>query len=85
MGVNDNQREMMVLSVSSETPHCKGNESQDIVALLETVLMSTERETRLQEAKGFMKSTEIRSGTDREHERSQDVVRLKTSLGWGYV
>jgi hypothetical protein len=35
----------MVLSVSSETPHCKGNESQDIVALLETVLMSTERET----------------------------------------
>jgi hypothetical protein len=35
----------MVLSVSSETPHCKGNESQDIVTLLETVLMSTERET----------------------------------------
>jgi hypothetical protein len=31
--------------VSSETPHCKGNESQDIVSLLETVLMSTERET----------------------------------------
>jgi hypothetical protein len=47
----------MVLSVPSETPHCKGNESQDTVALLETVLMSTERETRLQEAKGFMKST----------------------------
>jgi hypothetical protein len=54
----------MILSVSSETPHCKGNESQDIVALLETVLMSTERET-LQEEKGFMKSTEMRSGTDR--------------------
>jgi hypothetical protein len=47
----------MGLSVSSETPHYKGNESQDIVTLLETVLMSTERETRLQEAKGFMKST----------------------------
>jgi hypothetical protein len=43
--------------VSSETPHCKGNESQDIVSLLEIVLMSTERETRLQEEKGFMKST----------------------------
>jgi hypothetical protein len=48
----------MILSVSSETPHCKGNESQDIVSLLETVLMSTGRETRLQEAKGFVKSTE---------------------------
>jgi hypothetical protein len=47
---------MMVLSVPSETPHYKGNESQDIVALLETVSMSTKRETRLQEAKGFMKS-----------------------------
>jgi hypothetical protein len=47
----------MVLPVSSETPHCKGNESQDTVALLETMLMSTKRETRLQEAKGFMKST----------------------------
>jgi hypothetical protein len=34
----------MVLPVSSETPHCKGNESQDIVTLLETVLMSTKRE-----------------------------------------
>jgi hypothetical protein len=32
----------MVLFVSSETPHCKGNEIQDTVALLETVLMSTE-------------------------------------------
>jgi hypothetical protein len=59
---------MMVLSVSSETPHCKGGESQDIVSLLRTVLMSTERETQLQEAKGFMKSVEIRSGTNREHE-----------------
>jgi hypothetical protein len=37
----------MVLPVSSETPHCKGNESQDIVSLLENVLMSTKRETRL--------------------------------------
>jgi hypothetical protein len=43
--------------VSSEAPHCKGNESQDIVTLLETVLMSTERETRLQEAKSFLKSS----------------------------
>jgi hypothetical protein len=33
----------MVLYVSSEAPHCKGNESQDTVALLETVLMSTEK------------------------------------------
>jgi hypothetical protein len=55
----------MILSVSSETPHCKGNESQDIVSLLETLLMSTRRETRLQEEKGFMKSTEMISGTDR--------------------
>jgi hypothetical protein len=35
----------MVLPVPSEMLHCKGNESQDIVTLLETVLMSTERET----------------------------------------
>jgi hypothetical protein len=35
----------MVLSMLSETPHCKGNESQYIVALLETVSMSTRRET----------------------------------------
>jgi hypothetical protein len=48
---------MMVLSMSSETPHYKGNESQDIVSLLETVLRSTERGIRLQEANGFMKST----------------------------
>jgi hypothetical protein len=34
----------MVLLVSSETPHCKGNESQDTIALLENVLMSTKRE-----------------------------------------
>jgi hypothetical protein len=32
----------VVLPVSSETSHWKGNESQDTVALLETVLMSTE-------------------------------------------
>jgi hypothetical protein len=42
--------------VPSETPHRKGNESQDTVSLLKTMLMSTERETRLQEAKGFLKS-----------------------------
>jgi hypothetical protein len=46
----------MVLSVLSKTPHCKGNESQDIVSLLETMLMSTKRETRLQEEKGLVKS-----------------------------
>jgi hypothetical protein len=46
----------MVLPVPSETPHCKGNEIQDNVTLLETMLMSTKRETRLQEVKGFMKS-----------------------------
>jgi hypothetical protein len=33
----------VVLLVPSETSHWKGNESQDIVALLETVLMSTKR------------------------------------------
>jgi hypothetical protein len=58
----------MILYVSSETPHCKGNESQYIVSLLETLLMSTGRETRLQEEKGFVKSTEMISGTDGEHE-----------------
>jgi hypothetical protein len=47
----------VVLPVSSKTSHWKGNESQDIVTLLETVLMSTKRGTRLQEAKGSMKST----------------------------
>jgi hypothetical protein len=46
----------VVFPVSSETPHCKGNEIQDTIALLETMLMSTERETRLQEEKGFIKS-----------------------------
>jgi hypothetical protein len=55
----------MILSVPSETPHCKGNESQDTAALLETVLVSTEREMRLEEAKGFMKSTKMRSSIDR--------------------
>jgi hypothetical protein len=59
---------MMVLFVSFETPHCKGNESEDIVTLLETVWMSTEKETQLQEAKGCMKYMEIRSRNDREHE-----------------
>jgi hypothetical protein len=37
----------MFLFVSSETPHCKGNESQYIFSLMETVLMSKKRETRL--------------------------------------
>jgi hypothetical protein len=60
----------MFLSMSSETPHCKGNESQYNVAHLETMLMSIERATQLQDSKGFVKSIEIRSGTDREHERS---------------
>jgi hypothetical protein len=50
--------------VPSESPHCKGNESQDMVALLEIVLMSTEREMRLREVEGFTKSTWIKSGTD---------------------
>jgi hypothetical protein len=58
----------MILYVPSKTPHCKGNVSQDTITLLETMLTSTERETRLQEEKGFIKSTEMRSGTDREHE-----------------
>jgi hypothetical protein len=35
----------MVLPMLSETSHCKGNESQDTVTLLETMLMSTKRET----------------------------------------
>jgi hypothetical protein len=43
----------MVLFVPSETPHYKGNESQDVVALLETVLRSIGRERRLQEEKGL--------------------------------
>jgi hypothetical protein len=45
----------MVLPVLSETFHCKGNESQDIVSLLETVLMSTKNGDTTQ--KGFVKST----------------------------
>jgi hypothetical protein len=47
----------MVLVVPYVTPHCEGNEIQDTVARLETMLMSTEREMGLQEAEGFMKST----------------------------
>jgi hypothetical protein len=74
---------MMILSVPSKAPHCEGNESQYFSTLLETVLMSIERETRLQEEKGFVKYMQMRSGTDREYERSQYVVRLKTTLGWG--
>jgi hypothetical protein len=75
----------MALSMSFESPHCKGNESQDIVSLLETMLMSTKRETRLQEAKGLYKIHWIRSRADKEHGKSQDAVRLKTSLGGGYM
>jgi hypothetical protein len=30
-----------------------------------------------------VKSIEMRLGTDREHEWSQDALRLKTTLGWG--
>jgi hypothetical protein len=43
----------MVLPVPFETSHWKGNESQDTVALLETVLVSTKRGMQLQEAKGL--------------------------------
>jgi hypothetical protein len=35
----------MILSVSCETPDCKGNESQDTITFLENVLMSIGRET----------------------------------------
>jgi hypothetical protein len=76
---------MMVIVVSSETPHCKGNESQDIISLTEIVLMSIGRETRLQEAKGLHEIHMIRSGTEEIHGRSQDAMRLKTTLGWGYL
>jgi hypothetical protein len=47
----------MVPCMSFETPHCKGNEIQDTIVLLGIVLMSIDRETQLQEEKGFMKST----------------------------
>jgi hypothetical protein len=47
----------MVLSMLSKTSHWKGNESQDIVTLLETILMLTKMGTQLQEEKGFVKST----------------------------
>jgi hypothetical protein len=35
--------------------------------------------------KGIIEIHGMRSGTDEEHGRSQNVVRLKTTLGWGYV
>jgi hypothetical protein len=60
----------MILSVSSETPHCGGNESQDTIVLLGTVLMSTEREMRLHEAKGFM----IYTREDQELMRNMDEL-----------
>jgi hypothetical protein len=62
---------MMILYVPSETPHCGGNEIQDIISLLGTVMTSTEREMRLQEAKGFMKSTR----EDQELMRNMDEVK----------
>jgi hypothetical protein len=37
------------------------------------------------QSKGIHEIQKIISGKDREHEQSQYVVRLKTSLGWGYV
>jgi hypothetical protein len=55
---------MVVFPVLSETPHYKGNESQDTITLLETMLMSIERETRLPEEGGFTESTRIKLGTD---------------------
>ena len=61
----------MILYVSSKAPHCEGNESQDTVVRLEIVLMSTERETRLQEEEGYMKST----GWDQELMSNMDEVR----------
>jgi hypothetical protein len=64
---------MMVLSVLSETPHCECNDSQDTVARLETVLLSIERETQLQEVKGFMKST----GEDQELMRNMEKVKKR--------
>jgi hypothetical protein len=34
--------------------------------------------------KGLHEIQKIRLGNDREHEQSQDAVRLNTALGWGY-
>jgi hypothetical protein len=47
----------VVLPVSSEISHWKGNESQDTVTLLENCTDVDKRGTRLPEAKGFMKYT----------------------------
>jgi hypothetical protein len=47
----------VVLCVSSEISHWKGNESQDISTLLENCADVDKRGTRLPEAKGFVKST----------------------------
>jgi hypothetical protein len=47
----------MVLPVPSDMPHHKGNESQDMVSLLETVLMLTKKETQIKEGNGFVKFT----------------------------
>jgi hypothetical protein len=47
----------VVLPVSSDISHWKGNESQDIVTLLENCADVDKRGTQLLEAKGFVKST----------------------------
>jgi hypothetical protein len=75
----------MVLSVSYETRHCKGNESQDTITLLENVLMLTEKGDATPRSKGLHEIHWMRSGTDEKHGRSQEVVRLNTVLGWGYM
>jgi hypothetical protein len=48
------------LPVSSEISHWMDNENQDIVPLLENCADVDKRGTRLPEAKGFGKSTEVR-------------------------
>jgi len=69
----------------SKTPHCKGNESQDTVSLMETVLMSTKRGTRFPKANGFVKYTSWGEEVEEVHGWSQYVGRLNTTLGWGYM
>jgi hypothetical protein len=47
------------------------NENQDIVALMENVVDIDKRGTRLPEAKGFVKSTEVR-----KWQRYMDEVKM---------
>jgi hypothetical protein len=75
---------MMVLSVTSKTPHCKGNESQDTVTLLETVLMSTERETRLREAEGFMKMMQEHPHLDQASQRVEAKEQLDSASTYNF-